>query len=178
MKGPSNSTNLRDDTLRQDSLGVGFRPSPGRSPSRERGEDENGGESPDLITTPLNVRKKSLPAVPGISTNILSGPRGPGASRSISSPFPNLRTDEEQPLGPGRRLPLSSSPESRPRESMLEGDEDFDYLSAYMDGDERRQSGVYHGGTNGHGPVGGGSGTGPPQNVGYGSGVFATRLED
>jgi len=57
------------------------------------------------------------------------------------------------------------------------GDDDFDYVSAYMNDDEGRQSGMYNGATNGHGPVGG-LGTSPPQNVGYGSGRFATRLGD
>jgi len=176
MRGMSSSTNLGDDTLQQDSLSVGFRPSPGRSPSRERGEDESADERLDLAITPLNVRKKSLPMVPGISTNTLSGPRDPGAPRSISSPFPNLRTSEEQPSGSGRVPPSSNTPESRPRESMLGGDE-FDYVSAYLNEDERRQSGVYQGATNGRGPVGGGPGATPPRN-GYGSGRFSTRLDD
>jgi len=176
MRGLSSNTNLKDDTLRQDSLSVGFRPSPGRSPSRERGEDENGDGSLDTAITPLNVRKKSLPAVPGISTNILSGLRGPGAPRSISSPFPNLRTSEEQPPGSGRVPPSSNSPDSRPRESTL-GEDDFD-LSAYSNEDERRQNVMHHGATNGHGHVGGGQGTGPAHNVGYGSGNFSTSLEE
>jgi len=171
MRGP---VNARDDALRQDSLGVGFRPSP--SPSRERGGDESGDGGPDAIVTPLTLRKKSLPAVPGISTKLLSGPRGSGASRSISSPFPSLKTDEEQPLGPGRTFPLSGSPGSRPRESILGGgDEDFDYVSAYMNEDEGKQNGTPNGMTNDHG---GGPGTSLPQNEGYGSGRFATTLED
>ena len=168
MKGVSSNTNLRDDTLRSDSLSVGFLP----NPSRERGDGENGDESPDTAVTPLNLRKKSLPAVPGISTNLLSGPRGPGAPRSISSPFPNLKANEEQPLGPGGTFPSSSLTESQPRESMLVGD-DFDYVSAYLNEDESRESGIHDGVTNGHGQGGGG----PPQNVGYGSGKFSTRLD-
>lgn len=172
MKGLSSNTNLKDDSLRQDSLSVGFRPNPGRSPSRERGDDEKEDRGPDAAVTPLNLRKKSLPTVPAISTNLLGGPRGPGTSRSISSPFPNLRIGGEQPLGPGRAPPLSNSPESRPRESVL-GDDEFDYVSAYLDEDGRRDSGTYTGATNGHGHVEGG----PPQNEGYGSGRFATRLD-
>ena len=168
--------NMRDDTSRQDSLGVGFRSSPGRSPSREGGDDENGVGGPDNAGTPLNLRKKSLPAVPGISTNLVGGPRSPGGSRSISSPFPNLKTGEQQPLGPGRTFPLSASSESRPRESMFGGgDEDFDYVSAYLNEDERRQNGTSNGTTNDHG---GGPGTSPPQDDGYGSGRFATRLDN
>ena len=172
-KGP---TIPRDDTLRQDSLGVGFRSSPGRSPSREGGDDESGDGGLDNIVTPLTLRKKSLPAVPGISTNLLGGPRSPGASRSISSPFPNLKTGEEQPLGPGRTFALPSPSGSRPRESVLGGgDEDFDYVSAYVNEDEWRQNGTTNGTTNDHG---GGPGTNLPQSEGYGSGRFATRLED
>jgi hypothetical protein len=179
MKGPSSNVNLRDDSPRQDSLSVGFGPNPGRSPSREKGDDENGDGGPDTIVTPLNLRKKSLPAVPGISANTLSGPRSPGTPRSISSPFPNLRNNEEQPLGSGRAPPLSSTPGPHHRESMLGGgDDEFDYVSAYLNEDERRQSGMYHGATNGHGPAGGGPGASPPQNIGYGNGMFATRLED
>jgi len=140
------------------------------------GGDENGDGGPDDAVTPLNLRKKSLPAVPGVSTNLLSGPRGPGAARSISSPFPNFKTSEEQPLGPGRTFPLSTSSESRPQESVLEGgDEDLDYLSAYFNEDERRQSATPNGTAKNRG---GGPGTSPPQNGGYGSGRFATRLED
>ena len=168
MKGPSVNTNLRDDTLRQDSLNVGFLP----SPSRERGDGESGGGSPGTAIPPLNMRKKSLPVVPAISTNPPSGPRGPGVPRSISSPFPNLKANEEQPLGPGGTFPSSSFPESQPRESMPGGDDDFDYVSAYLNEDERGQSGIHNGATNGHGQ---GGGT-PPQNGGYGSGRYATRL--
>lgn len=170
MRGLSSNTNLKGDSLRQDSLNVGFRLSPGRSPSRENGEGETGDGGSDTSVTPLNVRKKSLPEVPRISTNLLSGPRGSGAPRSISSPFPNLSTNEGQPLGPGRVPPLSSSPESRPRESMFGGD-DFDYVSAYMNEDEGKQSEVYNGATSGRGHAGGGLGTNPPQDNGYRSGV-------
>lgn len=158
MGGPSSGAGLGGDTLRQGSLGVGFRPSPGRSPSRERADDESGDGSPDIA--PLNLRKKTLPGIP---TNILGGPRGPGAPRSTSSPFPNPGTSSEQPLGP--------------RDSVLGGEDDFDYVSAYLNEDDRGQSGVYNGATNGRGPVGGGPGTSPPERVGYGSGRFATRLE-
>jgi hypothetical protein len=58
---------------------------------------------------------------------------------------------------------------------MLGGDDDFDYVSAYLNEDEKRQSGMHNRATNGHG---GGMGTSPPQNAGYGSGMFATMLED
>jgi hypothetical protein len=175
MRVMSNNASPRDDTPRQDSLGVGFRPSPGQSPSRERDNDENGVGDPDSAATPFNLRKKTLPAVPGISTNPLSGPRGPVGSRSISSPFPKLKTGEEQPLGSGRTFPLSTSPESRPRETALEdGDEDFDYLSSYFNEAERRQSVTPNGTTNNHG---GGPGISVPQDDGYGSGRFATRLD-
>ncbi|KAF9652690.1 hypothetical protein BDM02DRAFT_3126152 [Thelephora ganbajun] len=179
MRGLSSNTNLRNDSPRQDSRSVGFRQSPGRSPSRERGGEENGDGGLDNIVPPLNLRKKSLPAIPGVSTGLLSGPRGPGAPRSISSPFPNLRTSEEQPLGPGRVPPLSSSPEFRPLELTFGGgDDDFDYVSAYLSEDDRRQSVVHNGATDGHGHVGGGPETSPPQSEGYGSGRFATRLDD
>jgi len=166
MGGPSNNANPRGDSLRQDSLAAGFRPSPGRSPSRERADDDSGDGNPDNSTTPLNLRKKTLPGIP---TNLLGGPRGPGTPRSTSSPFPNLTTNSEQPLGPG---------DSRPRESVPGGYDDFDYLSTYLNEDDRRQSGVYNGATNGRGPIGGGPGTSPPERVGYESGRFATRLED
>lgn len=178
MRGLSSNTNLKDGPPRQDSLSMGFRQSPGRSPSRERGNEGNGDGSPDLAVTPLNLRKKSLPMVPANTANTVDSPRSLGGSRSISSPFPNLRANDEKPLRPGRVPPLSSPPESRPQESVLGGDDDFDYLTAYLNDDDRRQSGMPNGATNGRGPVGGGPGTGPPQNVGYGSGMFATRLED
>ena len=176
-RGLSSNTNPVDDSPRQDSLSVGFGPSPGRSPNREKSSNETGDGGPDAIS-PLNLRKKSLPSVPGISTNISDGPRNSGTPRSISSPFPNLRANEEQPLGPGRVLPSSGPPGPRPRESVFGGNDDFDYLSAYLNEDEREHSGIYSGATNGRGPVGGGPGTSPPQHVGYGSGRFATRLGD
>jgi len=138
------------------------------------GGDENGDEGPDDAVTPLNLRKKSLPAVPGVSTNLLSGPRGPGAARSTSSPFPSLKASGEQPLGSGRTFPSSTSSESRPQESVLGGgDEDFDYISAYLNDYEGRQSVTPNGTTHGGGP-----GISLPQNGGYESGRFATRLED
>lgn len=143
---------------------------PNRSPSRERGDDDDAPGIPVNVITPLNLRKKSLPGIPGVSTD-LSGPRDQGAPRSVSSPFPNLRTGEEQPLGPGRMPRLSSSPEPHPGEPGLGGDEEFDYVSAYLN-DERRQSAVYQGATNGHDHSEGGPGT-----EGYGSGRFATRLD-
>ena len=140
------------------------------------GGDENGDGGPDDAVTPLNLRKKSLPAVPGVSANLLSGPRGPGAARSTSSPFPNLKASGEQPLGSGRTFPSSTSSESRPQESVLGGgDEDLDYLSAYFNEDEGRQSVTQNGTTKNHS---GGPGTSLSQNGGYGSGRFATRLED
>ena len=177
MRALSSNTNLGDDSTRQDSLSVGFRPSPGRSPSRERGDGENRGGSPEMIVTPLNLRKKTLPAVPGISTDRLGGPRSLGASgtpRSISSPFPGLKPDEDQPHGPGKTFRSSNSPESRPRESMPGGDDDFDYLTPYLDEEENRQTGNpnANGMTNDHGRARG------PGNNGYGSGRFTTRLED
>ena len=159
VRGLPNNVNLRDDTPRQASLSVGFRPSPGQSPSRERGADESRDGTPDNTVTPLNMRKKSLPAVPAIFTNLLSGPRGPGVPRSISSPFPNLKANEDQPILGG-------------------GDDEFDYVSAYLNEDEQRQSGTLNGATNDHGHVGGGPGPSSPQNDGYGSGRFATRLDD
>lgn len=134
------NTNVRGDSLRQDSLSVGFLPSPGRSPSRERGDNENLAGIPENAITPLNLRKKSLPSVPGPPTSLLSGPRDQGAPRSVSSPFPNLRTNEEQQQ---RLLPLSNSPEPQPRESMLGVDEEFDYVSAYLNDDERRESVIH-----------------------------------
>jgi len=125
----------------------------------------------------LNLRKKSLPAIPPISMNSLGGPRGPGGSRSISSPFPNLNANEEQRLGHGRVPPLSSSPEPQHGES-IGGDDEFDYVSAYMSEDDRRHSGMYNGARNSHGQAGGDPGNSPPRFTGYGSGRFATRLED
>lgn len=141
---------------------------PNRSPSRERDDDDNLPRIPDNVITPLNLRKKSLPGIPGISTN-LSGPRDQGAPRSVSSPFPNLRTGEEQPLGPGRMPPLSNSPEPHPGEYALGVDEEFDYVSAYLN-DERRQSAVYQATTNGYDHSGRGPGT-----EGYGSGRPVVR---
>lgn len=58
-----------------------------------------------------------------------------------------------------------------------EGDDDFEYVSAYLNEDERGQNAMYNGATNGRGPVGGVLETSPPRN-GYGSGRFATRLDD
>ena len=174
------NNNLGDGIPRQDPLSVGFRPSPGRSPSRERGDGENRDGSPETIT-PLNLRKKSLPAVPGTPTDRLGGPRSlgaPGAPRSISSPFPSLKPGEEQPLGPGRMFSSSNSPESRPRELTLGGEDDFD-MSAYFHEDENRLTGNLNanGTTNDRGQSRG-PGPSPPGNNGYGSGRFATRLED
>lgn len=182
MRAFSSNTNLGDDSPRQDSLSVGFRPSPGRSPSRERGDGENRGGSPEMTVTPLNLRKKSLPAVPGTSTDRLGGPRSLGTSgtpRSISSPFPSLKPGEDQSLGPGKTFRSSNSPESRPRELMPGGEDDFDYLSPYLDEDENRQTGNpnANGLTNDHGRARG-TGPSPPGDNGYGSGRFATRLED
>ena len=157
MKG---SANTRDDSLRQGSLAMGFRLSPGRSPSRERGENENAAGTPENTITPLNLRKKSLPSVPGPPSNPLSGPRDQGGGRSVSSPFPNMRTSGEQQDGPGRMPRLSGSPESRPRESMLGGEEEFDYVSAYLNEDERGEGTVHNGATDG-----------------YGSGRFSTKLD-
>lgn len=165
---------LTGDSPRQDSLSMGFRRSPGRSPSREIGDDKNVAGIPDNIIGPLNLKKKILPAVPEPPTNPLSGPRDQGAPRSVSSPFPSLRTSEEPPSGPGREPPLSSSPESQRQESTTGGDEEFDYVSMYMNEDQRRQSAAYMGGTNGYDHGEGGPGTGPH---GYGSGRFATRLD-
>jgi len=153
LQGPLSATNVRGDSFRQDSLSVGFRP----SPSWERGDNENLAGIPENITTPLNLRKKTLPSVPGLPTSPLSGPRDQGAPRSVSSPFPNLRASEEQRPGDGRMTPSSSSPEPRPRESM----DDFDYVSAYLNEDERRQSVVRDGATNGYE---------------HGGGRFPTRL--
>lgn len=148
LKGPSNTTNAGGDSPRQDSLSVGFRPSPGRSPSREGGDSENVAGVLENIITPLNLRKKSLPLIPGPPTNLLSGPRDQGAPRSVSSPFPNPRTSEERRQGAGWMPPLSSSPEPRPRESMLGGEDEFDYVSAYLNEDERRESVIHNGATN------------------------------
>lgn len=156
MRGLSN--NVRGDSFRQDSLAVGFLPSPGRSPSREIGDNENIAGFPDDNIAPLNLRKKSLPSVPGPPTNLLSGPRDQGAARSVSSPFPNLRASEEQQQGPGRIQPLSNSPESRPRE-LVHGDEEFDYVSAYLDEDDRRKSAIHNGATNMYDYSRGGPGT-------------------
>ena len=155
MKGQSNSTNVRGDTLRQDSLGVGFRP------SLERGKNENVGGILENVVTPLNLRKKSLPSVPGPPASLLSGPREQGVPRSVSSPYPNLRTSEEGQGGVGRMAALRSSPEPEPRESMIGGEDEFDYLSAYLDGDERRESRTHNRGTNGYEHYGGGPGTDP-----------------
>jgi hypothetical protein len=149
------TTGVRGDSFRQDSMG--FRPSPGRSPSRERGENENLGVIPEQAITPLSLRKKSLPSVPGPAGGLLSGTRDQGVPRSVSSPFPDLRTSEEQERGGGRLAGLTSSPEPRPRESMI-GEDEFDYLSAYMNEDERRESGIQNGGTNGYEHSGGGPG--------------------
>jgi hypothetical protein len=76
--------------------------------------------------------------------------------------------NEEQPLGSGRVLPLSSSSGSQHREFILGGDDGFDYVSVYLNEDERRQNGMYNGGLV----------PSPPQNVGHENGTFATRLED
>jgi hypothetical protein len=109
----------------------------------------------------LNLRKKSLPSIPGPATSVLSGPRDQGV-RSVSSPFPNPRTSGEQRQGHGRMAALSSSPEPRTRESMLGGDEEFDYVSAYLNEDERSE-----GATNGYDHSGGGPGTGTQRVEGY-----------
>ena len=175
MRGPSSTINLSDPP-RQDSLGVGFRPSTDRSPSREKGDDEKAAGIPDV--TPLNLRKKSLPAVPGNSANLLSEPHNQGASRSVSSPFPDPRASEEHRSGPGRMPPLSNPPEPRPRESMFGGDDEFDYVSAYLNEGDTRQSGVYNAATNGYDHGSGGAGPGPQQHEGYGSGRFATRADE
>lgn len=130
--------NVSGDSPRQDSLGMGFRP------SLERRENETVGLN---AITPLNFRKKSLPSVPGPPVNVLSGPREREGPRSVSSPFPNLGTSEEGRGGVGRMAALTSSPEPRPRESMIGGDQDeFDYVEAYLRED----------GTNGYEDSGGG----------------------
>ena len=178
MKGPSNTSNVRGDSLRQDSLGVGFRPNAGRSLSLERNEDENVAGFPESNVTPLNLRKKSLPPAPGPPTSVLSGPREQRGPRSVSSPFPNLGTSEQQMQGRGRMAGLSNSPESRPRDSAVGGEDEFDYyVSAYLDEDERRESAIHNGATNGYDQNGGGPGAGSQQGEGYGSGRFATRLD-
>ena len=143
MQGSLN-VNVRGDSLRQDSLSVGFRPNAGRSPNREGGESEKVTGIPENTITPLNLRKKSLPSVPGPTTSFLSGSPDQGAPRSVSSPFPNLGTSEEQRRSGGPMPPLSNSPESRPRESVFGGEEEFDYVSAYMDEGERRDSTIHN----------------------------------
>lgn len=143
MKGPS-STNSMGDPPRQDSLSTSFRPGRGSS-SQERGDDGDVGGIPETTITPLNLRKKTLPMAPRTTGSNLSGPRDPGTSRSVSSPFPDLRTSGERTSG---RVTSSRTPEPGPRHSTL-GDEEFDYVSAYLNGDEG-QSGVHNVATNEH----------------------------
>ena len=177
MKGPSNSVNVRGDSLRQDSLGLGFRPNARRSLSLERNEDENVAGVPESIATPLNLRNKSLPPTPGPPTSVRTAPREQWGSRSISSPFPNLGTSGWGEQGRERMARPSNSPESRPRTSAGGGEDDFDYLSAYFGEDERRESAIHNGATNGYVQNGGGPGAGSPQSEGYEPGRFATRLD-
>lgn len=92
---------------------------------------EDGGPGMVADVTPLNFRKRSLPNVNAAlqAQNQAGMPRIPSA--------------------PGPRPPV-------PRDSHALED-DFDYISAYIDGDS--------------------SGTSPPNNSGYGSGNFTTNLD-
>ena len=95
--------------------------------------------------SPLNVKKRPLPSSPYPSS--LGVGLGPGAGpnqglRSVSSP-------QTQPQPQFGGVP---PPEARPVSSNLDGEDDFDYISAYTED--------------------------PNRGPGYESGRFATNLED
>lgn len=97
--------------------------------------------------SPLNVRKRTLPAVPSVSSN--GGPRsqssGSDGHRMSSTPV----SQGSSPLRPNNEADGRNRMSSTSKAAAADGDvsvldDDFDYISAYVD-DGRRQSQVVNG---------------------------------
>lgn len=103
-------------------------------------------------TTPLSVNKKrGLPSTPKMGASALSGGHGGGSSISLnrdSTPLPSMRKNPDSP--------------------PALADEDFDYISAYVNNEDNAAAGAAHGSDSAAGAGG----------RGYEGGRFATNLDD